>query len=1361
MQDDNYGGVIPTASSETFQLRGYQAEMVAESMKDNVIVVMDTGSGKTHIAIERTRAELETCEPGQAEWDRVLLNVRVVISTHAVLLDALTHGFVKLSKLALLIFDEVLGLSASPVMRAAASAEGLQQIEQNLHAAIKTPKLHRSELMRYAHRPQLLQITYSSDASGQEHSRLLLALQHVYRTYDLAKDPYVIALLDQQKRGFDVSRQLTKLWNSQKTYCYDQLKQLVSKAEAMSEELGVSAMEYYLHQCIAKFDNMTRGSDQQLLDLTATEKQYLLGIFRALPLQSPSPIPATMIENSSHKVNKLVDTLVAEANGTPGFTGLVFIEQRVWVASLAEILACHPHTKDLLRVGTFVGSSKSSKQKANISALAEPKNQQTTLDDFRAGIINLVLATTVLEEGIDVSSCHLVVCFERPKNLKSFVQRRGRARKQESRYLIFVPDTGEARSSTSWQSLEAEMRKAYEDDKRRVQVAQEAELIDEVGERYFRVPNTGALLTLDNASQHLHHFCARLGGSAYADTRPEVEFTNDRGQITAEITLPLSVDPKVRKTKSLETWRTERMAQKDAAFEAYKALYSHGLVNENLLPVQDEEDDAAQYQIRDDRPSVVPVAPTLDPWLSVAQSHQHKPDIWYRTLLEVKAPDEEPIRIILLTPVAMYEVPDMLLHWNESKRHTVTSSCLYCTSLADIDIGLLRSITWKILHSVFGVHIKEGVDDFLCLLAPCDSSGYMMTESELPEWHATTNGQQSAPRLLIQGNINIASWGLTMQQGDARKFMPVAITPSDSPDLSGGYETLLRAVRLPKRRDFLHVVYQSADTNDAYTKVESLLASTCIVENLPARFAIFALLFPSILHRLEVYMIADTLRTTLLKSAEFEASDLPIIITALTSSAVDGCNNYQRMEFLGDCILKFMASLHVMAANLLMPEGMLTGKKGKLVSNGYLARATVAAGLDKFIFYKRFTGAKWKPRYIGQTLTGTAPPVKEEKSSKLIADVIESLIGASYLVGGFSKAFVCMKALLPLEKWTPVPKANEILYEAASSQDKVANLVLLEQLLGHTFNKKELLLESLTHPTFRGPNVHCSYERFEFLGDAVLDYIISKRLYAHKPSLPHWKMHGVRTAMVNAAFLSYCMFETTVAEELTNKATLQPEIHQRALWQFLRSSSAELIAARTIALQKHAETRGFIAAALAQDNRFPWHALSLTDPPKFLSDIVESAIGALYIDSHGSISVCEDFVHRLGILPCLERILRDGVDCLHPKERINTLAANKGIKYVRIPSDEEGNKNETQGSERGYRVQVRIGGKDVGGSVEGVKRLQAETIAAWKVIALLESEGVGDAPTELDEDESDDEFFDAEDGGGVMLDVGDRVAAYN
>jgi ERCC4-related helicase len=42
----------------------------------------------------------------QEIWDNFLLNARIVISTHAVLRDALAHGFVQLNKIVLLIFDE-------------------------------------------------------------------------------------------------------------------------------------------------------------------------------------------------------------------------------------------------------------------------------------------------------------------------------------------------------------------------------------------------------------------------------------------------------------------------------------------------------------------------------------------------------------------------------------------------------------------------------------------------------------------------------------------------------------------------------------------------------------------------------------------------------------------------------------------------------------------------------------------------------------------------------------------------------------------------------------------------------------------------------------------------------------------------------------------------------------------------------------------------------------------------------------------------------------------------------------------------------------------------------------------------------
>ena len=45
------------------QTRRYQYEMFEKSMKGNVIIAMDTGSGKTHIAILRMAAELERCPP--------------------------------------------------------------------------------------------------------------------------------------------------------------------------------------------------------------------------------------------------------------------------------------------------------------------------------------------------------------------------------------------------------------------------------------------------------------------------------------------------------------------------------------------------------------------------------------------------------------------------------------------------------------------------------------------------------------------------------------------------------------------------------------------------------------------------------------------------------------------------------------------------------------------------------------------------------------------------------------------------------------------------------------------------------------------------------------------------------------------------------------------------------------------------------------------------------------------------------------------------------------------------------------------------------------------------------------------------
>jgi hypothetical protein len=409
--------------------------------------------------------------------------------------------------------------------------------------------------------------------------------------------------------------------------------------------------------------------------------------------------------------------------------------------------------------------------------------------------------------------------------------------------------------------------------------------------------DASALLTLDNASSHLHHFCSRLVSSGHADTKPQFDFTDTRGRITAKVMLPLSVDPLVRSAISLDSWRTEKMAQKDAAFEAYKALYIAGLINDNLLPVREKDDDeAAQFQTSDNRPAFLQVSQTLDPWPPIADFNRDNPHVWYCTKLEVKGSGEEPLSMVLLTPVVMPAIPEVLLHWNERTQYTVETSWLPGTSLADDEVQLLRSITWKMLRSVFGVYIEEGTDDFLCLLAPCDQSGGIMDTSQLRNWHMATEGQLPASALLALGHGDLASWGLITLKPELRRFMLKTIQPSQSQDIPDAGETVIDAIRFPKRRDFLNPIPADAAKNAAYTRTENLLASVCAVDNLPASYSMLALLFPSILSRLEVYLVADVLRTTFLKPVAFDVQHLPIIVTALTPTGIEEGNNYQRLE---------------------------------------------------------------------------------------------------------------------------------------------------------------------------------------------------------------------------------------------------------------------------------------------------------------------------------------------------------------------------------------------------------------------------------------------------------------------------------
>lgn len=106
-----------------------------------------------------------------------------------------------------------------------------------------------------------------------------------------------------------------------------------------------------------------------------------------------------------------------------------------------------------------------------------------------------------------------------------------------------------------------------------------------------------------------------------------------------------------------------------------------------------------------------------------------------------------------------------------------------------------------------------------------------------------------------------------------------------------------------------------------------------------------------------------------------------------------------------------------------------------------------------------------------------------------------------------------------------------------------------EKRIGYKFIKKELLRNALTHTSYAYEHKIASNEKLEFLGDAVLEFIISKFLYHHYIHLKEGEMTKVRASVVCeeslykiAIKLSFSDFLYLGKSELANNGKQRPAI---------------------------------------------------------------------------------------------------------------------------------------------------------------------------------------------------------------------------
>ena len=87
----------------------------------------------------------------------------------------------------------------------------------------------------------------------------------------------------------------------------------------------------------------------------------------------------------------------------------------------------------------------------------------------------------------------------------------------------------------------------------------------------------------------------------------------------------------------------------------------------------------------------------------------------------------------------------------------------------------------------------------------------------------------------------------------------------------------------------------------------------------------------------------------------------------------------------------------------------------------------------------------------------------------------------------------------------------------------MADLTALQQILGVSFNDLSLLEQALVHSSYVNENpgvAPASNERLEFLGDAILGFVVAEELYQRFPHLSEGEMTKLRSALVRRDALS-------------------------------------------------------------------------------------------------------------------------------------------------------------------------------------------------------------------------------------------------
>ncbi|KAK7329981.1 hypothetical protein VNO77_24164 [Canavalia gladiata] len=1398
--------------------RKYQLELCRIAMEENVIVYLGTGCGKTHIAVlllhemghlirkpqknvcvflaptvalvqqqakvieDSTNFKVGTYSGSSKrlklhqDWEQEIGQYEVLVMTPQILLHNLSHCFITMEMIALLIFDEchhaqvksnhayavimkvfyknnstkvprIFGMTASPVVGKGASSEAnlaksINSLERMLNA--KVYSVEDKELESFVTTPVIKIYHYASAASGE--TSLYLKIEEIKRQ--------LIATLGRSMEDHQKWMNTKKLLNRMHDNVVFCLGNLGIWGALQASHILLSGDRTERHELVEAEGN---SSDDSLCDKYLAQAAELFSS-QCMIGDSISDLSSVEILKEPFFSTKLLCLIGILSNFRlqKNMKCIIFVNRIVTARSLSYVLQklklLRRWKSDFL-VGVHSGLKSMSR-----------KTMKIILEKFRSGELNLLVATKVGEEGLDIQTCCLVIRFDLPETVASFIQSRGRARMPQSEYAFLV-DSGNKK--------ELDIIDGFKKDEDRMNVeitlrtSNETYMVPE--ERIFRVDSSGASVSSGYSISLLHQYCSKLPHDEYFDPKPIFFYLDDAGGIVCHIALPSNAPiHQIVGTPQLSLEASKR----DACLKAIEELYEIGALNDCLLPNQNNaepeeqvsgscEEDGCEDSVSRGELHEMLVPSAIGPsWINedkiihlnsyyikfcpCPEDRVYKEfGLFIMTHLPIEA---EKLELDLhlahgrsvMTKFVPFGVVDfekdeikMAENFQEMFLKIILDRLEFVSEFVDLGKGAKSHTSTSTSYLLLPVILQEYENVMKvdwktvkrCLGSPIFRHPiYFMDKKVFPlDTHLQlANGYKSVRDVensLVYAQHKQLFYFVTNIAHQKNGFSPYhdSCTSSHvdyfiekfSIHLECPEQPLLHLKPLFNLHNLLHNrKHEDTESHELEEYLIYLPPEVCELKIIGFSKDIGSSisLLPSIMHRLGNLLVAIELKHVLSSSFP-EAAEISAlrVLEALTTEKCQERFSLERLEVLGDAFLKFVVARHFFLKHDSFHEGDLTKRRSNVVNNSNLFKLAIRRNLQVYICDQKFDPFQFYalgrpcPRVCcketEERIHFCLDSVKEQRRAtetrcnknhhwlhrKTIADVVEALVGAFLVDSGFkaASAFLTWMGIRVDFEASQVVNicTGSVGYFPLSADVDISSL---EDELGHNFVHKGLLLQAFVHPSYNKHGGGC-YQRLEFLGDAVLDYLITSYLYSAYPKLKPGQLTDLRSLSVN------------------NKAFACVAL-DRSFDKFLLCDSSDL----SEAIKKYGD---YI--------RRPVSGSGINEGPKCpkaLGDIVESCVGAILLDSGFNLNKAWNIMTSF-----LDPIMKFSSNMqLSPIRDLQELCQSHNLELFLEPD-----------LTRAFSVEAKVTGNglDEKASATGHNKKEASRIASQKLFSKLKAQG--------------------------------------